>query len=83
MLVLEEQKKLVTQFETNLLNYLVIWIFVLIGVTLIYGLYVLNGFIKEVNQNKNMLTLLPISIAKTLPDVKRYINSILKGGSYC
>lgn len=51
--------------------------------TLIYGLYVLNDFIKEVNQNKNMLALLPISIAKTLPDVKRYINSILKGGNFC
>jgi hypothetical protein len=55
----------------------------MIGVSLIYGLFIINSFIKEVNENKNMIMLLPVSIAKTLPDVKKYINMILAGGSNC
>jgi hypothetical protein len=50
----------------------------MMGVSLIYGLFVLNNFIKEVNENKNMLMLLPVSIAKNLTEVKKYINSILR-----
>lgn len=83
MLVLEEQKKLVAGFEKSLLSYLVIWIFVMMGVSLIYGMFVLNSFIKEVNENKNMLMLLPVSIAKSLTDVKKYINSILRSERMC
>ena len=81
MLILSLQQKQITTFEKNLLNYLIIWIFVIIGVSLIYGLFIINSFIKEVNENKNMIMLLPVSIAKTLPDVKKYINMILASGS--
>jgi hypothetical protein len=83
MLILEEQKKLVVEFEASLLNYLVIWILVMFGVSLIYGLFVLNNFIKEVNENKNMLMLLPVSIAKNLTEVKKYINAILRNERFC
>lgn len=83
MLVLEEQKKLVAGFEKSLLSYLVIWIFVMMGISLIYGMFVLNSFIKEVNENKNMLMLLPVSIAKSLTDVKKHINSILRSERMC
>jgi len=42
---MQVQENLITGVDSNLLNALLIWIFVMIGVSLIYGIIVLNNFL--------------------------------------
>jgi hypothetical protein len=62
--VLYEQKNFIKNTENSFLSTLLIWTFCIVGITLLYGVPVLKGFIDGINLNKNMLAILPISIAK-------------------
>jgi cytochrome oxidase assembly protein ShyY1 len=40
---------MIAEFESTTLGYLIMWIFIIILVTIIYGMVVLKSFIQEVN----------------------------------
>ena len=47
-------------------------------VALLYGVPTMKNFIDELNQMKNIITILPISVAKKLTPVTQYVNKILE-----
>lgn len=52
-------------------------------VSFLYGVPIMKRFIDEINEIKNILSILPISVARELPLAPRYFNKILKANEAC
>lgn len=52
-------------------------------ISFLYGAPVLKHFITEINEIKNILSILPISLAKELPLAPHYFNKIMKASKCC
>jgi hypothetical protein len=72
------QQDLINDTQNNLLTTLLIWTFLIIGIAFLYGIPIMKHFVDEINEVKNILSILPISIAKELPLATKYFTKILK-----
>lgn len=75
--LMQEQQALTDTVQTGLLQVMLIWMFLLIGIALLYSVPILNHFVEDINFNKNILSILPISIAKNMMPLKAYLNTKL------
>lgn len=57
---------------------LVIWLVSGIGLVLLWGVPMTRSFLLEINEIKNIISILPISLAKQLPNARKYFRKILK-----
>lgn len=68
------------QTLNNLLTALIVWILVMNIVGFVYGVPIMKRFVDEINEIKNILSLLPISLARELPLATPYFNKIIRHG---
>lgn len=76
--LLRAQQNLITAFSNSLLDILLIWLLCGLALILFWGVPVTRSFIQEINEIKNIISILPISLAKELPNARKYFHKILK-----
>jgi hypothetical protein len=77
------QQGLVDGTMSSLLTILLVWVLIMSAVSFLYGAPVMKRFIDEINEIKNILSILPISVAKELPLAPKYFNKILRANQCC
>jgi hypothetical protein len=65
------------------LTALIVWILVINIVGFAYGVPIMKKFVDEINEVKNILSILPISLARELPMATPYFNKIIHNRSCC
>ena len=80
--LIQAHSGLSSEYEAKMTITLVLWIIVLI----IFGSYMIFIGVKDninrLNTSKNVLTILPISVSKTLPKMKDFCSMILRSKKY-
>ncbi len=75
---MKAQKDFTYAFEKYLIEIMLIWLFCGIGIIIFWGIPVVRKFIMEINEIKNIISVLPISLAKELPNARKYLHKIIK-----
>lgn len=81
--LLMAQQGLVGETTAGLLTVLLVWVLIMGAFSFLYGAPVMKRFIDEINEIKNILSVLPISVARQLPLAPRYFNKILNSRHCC
>ena len=76
--LLQAQQGVISSFSSSLLEGLLIWLLCGLALVLFWGIPVTRSFIQEINEIKNIISVLPISLAKELPNARKYFHRILK-----
>ncbi len=76
--LVEESMKLEDSLKQLNLNIILIWIFVCLGISVVYGQPIVGAFLAQIDETKSMLTLIPISIVKEQMPIRRYLKKIEK-----
>lgn len=77
------QSNFINTTLSNLLTTLLIWALIMSIVSFLYGVPIMKRFIDEINEIKNILSILPISVARELPLAPSYFNKILEANEAC
>ena len=67
----------------SLVSALIVWIVAISLVILLYGVPIMKRFVDEINEIKNILSILPISVARVLPLATPYFNKIIRAKHCC
>jgi hypothetical protein len=65
-------------FSRTMVEVLVIWAVSGVALVLLWGMPMTRSFLQEINEIKNIISILPISLAKQLPNARKYFRKILK-----
>jgi hypothetical protein len=76
--LIEAQTTFTNNFSSNILQILLIWLLCGFILILLWGIPMARSFVMEINEIKNIIAILPISLAKELPNARKYFYKILK-----
>jgi hypothetical protein len=62
---------------------LILWILAVFLLAIWYISRSLNDYVQKLSKTKNILTVLPISVARSLPKMTQYCSSILQSRRCC
>lgn len=74
----QAQQALSDGFSRMMVELMVIWVVSGVGLVLLWGVPMTRSFLGEINEIKNIISILPISLAKQLPNARKYFRKILK-----
>ena len=77
------QQGLIDNTMSGLLTILLAWVLIMSAFSFLYGAPVMQRFIDEINEIKNILSILPISVARELPLAPKYFNKIIDSHHCC
>ena len=73
----------IDQQNIVLLNIVILWSTVLISLAIFFVLGFMRKFISKINKSTKVISILPISVAKELPNMVNLINVIIKSNKKC
>jgi hypothetical protein len=82
MYLVASHNKFIEGTKKDLIIALVVWILAVIFLIICFVWGTMLEFIRMLNLTKNIITILPISVAKTLPKVTDYCHTIIRS-NYC
>lgn len=77
------QQGLIDGTMSGLLTILLVWVLIMSAFSFLYGAPVMKRFIDEINEIKNIISILPISVARELPLAPKYFNKIINSHHCC
>ena len=76
--MIEYEISVTLKISDMLINCLIIWCSLLLACALIYMGLVINSFLQEIEKNKDMLKLLPISFARDSHAVRKQVTLLFE-----
>ena len=73
----------IDQQNIALLNILILWSALLISLAIFFVLGFMRKVISKINKSTKIISILPISVAKELPNMVNLINVIIKSNKKC
>jgi hypothetical protein len=81
--LIRAQGTLADSFSGAMLQVLLVWLLCGLALIFLWGIPVTRSFLLEINEIKNIISILPVSLARELPNARRYFHKILKQDACC
>lgn len=81
LLVAQTEKE--NEVRRNLVVALIVWIIIILVMGAVFIALAMKDFVQKLSKTKNILTVLPISVARNLPKLTQYCSSIMKSRRCC
>jgi len=72
------QNTIISGVKKQLVVTMTLWIAIVLLVSGLYGWFIIKHYVDDINEIKQVLGILPVSVVRTLPSASRYIKSILQ-----